>query len=249
MTQSWKRIAMLVLGTAGLSLTACASSAPRELRQARIAYKAAADGGAAERAPTELSVAGAALAEAEGSYEHNGDSRTTREKAYRAHLEADHARQVADLRMVLMEGRPTMRTQAESGRAAWLRAIREFATVREGDRAMTISLTSGVFFETNSAVLNERAKNKLEYVANILKESGDDIVIAGHADAMGTKEYNDQLSLERAKSVKAALVGYGVPSDNIVTFGRGERDAVATNLTASGRAKNRRVEIWLGDLK
>jgi len=250
---------MLVLGTAGLSLAACASTAPRELRQARIAYSAASEGGAATNAPDELAVAGAALAEAEGSYEHNGDSRTTREKAYRAHLEADHARQVADLRMVVMEGNNGMRTgwadrntrfQAEAGRAAWLRAIREFSTVSEGERLMTISLTSGVFFDTNSAVVKETAKSKLEYIANILKDHGDDeIVIAGHADAMGPEQYNDELSLQRAKAVKAVLVGYGVGEQRIVTFGRGERGAVATNATEAGRAKNRRVEIWLGDLK
>lgn len=259
MTQSWKRFATVLLGITGLSFAACASSAPRELRQARIAYKAAAEGEAATHAPDELAVAGAALAEAEGSYEHNGDGRTTREKAYRAHLEADHARQVADLRMVMMEGRVAPRTgwaerdlrfQAEAGRAAWLKAIREFATIKEGDRLMTISLTSGVFFNTNSATVSEKGKAKLEYIANILKENRDDeIVIAGHADAMGTAEYNDELSLERAKSVKAVLVSYGVGSDRVVTFGRGERGAVASNQTEAGRAKNRRVEIWLGDLK
>ncbi len=69
------------------------------------------------------------------------------------------------------------------------------------------------------------------------------IIVKGHADAIGTDEYNAKLSKERAESVRAYLVAKGVPAEKIITRGFGEDVPEATNTTEEGRAENRRVEF------
>lgn len=67
--------------------------------------------------------------------------------------------------------------------------------------------------------------------------------INGYTDNIGTAVANRELSLKRANRVRDFLVDSGVARSRIKTFGRGEADFVASNQTAAGRAKNRRVEI------
>tara|TARA_R110001592_G_scaffold325782_4_gene606249 strand:- start:150214 stop:153048 length:2835 start_codon:yes stop_codon:yes gene_type:complete len=69
------------------------------------------------------------------------------------------------------------------------------------------------------------------------------LMISGHTDNMGTIAYNDKLSLNRAIMVKDMLIGRGVNGDKLFTEGIGELSPIATNATAEGRAKNRRVEF------
>jgi OOP family OmpA-OmpF porin len=71
-----------------------------------------------------------------------------------------------------------------------------------------------------------------------------EVVIAiGHTDSIGSDAYNQKLSVRRAESVKAYLVSKGVEPNRIYTEGKGEKQPVASNKTADGRQKNRRVEI------
>ena len=83
----------------------------------------------------------------------------------------------------------------------------------------------------------------LDNIATILKENamGNKIKIIGHTDAIGTDAYNQALSLDRALTVKNYLVNKGVPASDITVAGMGEKQPVATNSTADGRARNRRV--------
>ena len=67
--------------------------------------------------------------------------------------------------------------------------------------------------------------------------------IVGHADAIGSDEYNMRLSERRAWSVGEQLARYGVRFDRIITSGMGEWEPVASNASDWGRAQNRRVEI------
>ena len=68
---------------------------------------------------------------------------------------------------------------------------------------------------------------------------------AGHTDNTGSAAINNPLSVERAQSVRDYLVTRGVAAARVETAGRGEREPVASNATEAGRAKNRRVEIFL----
>jgi OOP family OmpA-OmpF porin len=71
------------------------------------------------------------------------------------------------------------------------------------------------------------------------------LVVAGHTDNVGNKDFNMKLSLERANAVRTKLMQYGVPSERIVTEGYGDTMPIAPNTTPEGRALNRRVELKL----
>ena len=69
------------------------------------------------------------------------------------------------------------------------------------------------------------------------------IIAVGHTDSVGGDEYNQKLSIRRSEAVKAYLVSKGIETNRVYTEGKGEKQPVADNKTAEGRAKNRRVEI------
>ena len=69
------------------------------------------------------------------------------------------------------------------------------------------------------------------------------VIATGHTDSIGTDAYNQKLSERRAAAVKDYLVSKGIPASKITTIGKGESQPVATNKTAEGRQKNRRVDI------
>ena len=88
------------------------------------------------------------------------------------------------------------------------------------------------------------AAPKLDDLVAKLKGTALEVIIAiGHTDSIGSKEYNQKLSVRRAEAVKAHLVSKGIEPNRIYTEGKGLTQPIADNRTAAGRAKNRRVEI------
>lgn len=73
------------------------------------------------------------------------------------------------------------------------------------------------------------------------------VVVVGHTDAVGTDAANMVLAHKRAEHVRDWLVAHGVPAENIRLVSKGESNPVASNTTPSGRAQNRRVEVYAGD--
>lgn len=105
-------------------------------------------------------------------------------------------------------------------------------------------ILEGVNFEFNSAVLTKESTKILDEVAASLVAWPDvNIEVGGHTDTVGTHEYNMGLSDRRAASVKAYLAGKGVAESRMTSKGYGPDEPVASNDTAEGRAKNRRVEL------
>ena len=107
-----------------------------------------------------------------------------------------------------------------------------------------ILFTLDILFETNSARLTANDKQLIDNALPSIKSStGATLEVTGHTDSRGTSEYNQGLSERRAASVKDYLVSKGIASSRIETYGWGESRPVASNETANGRSKNRRVEI------
>jgi len=102
----------------------------------------------------------------------------------------------------------------------------------------------GVNFETNSATLTPASHAILDRVAQSLKDSPDvKVEIGGHTDSLGSAPHNMKLSAARAESVKKYLVSRGVDASRLVAKGYGKDRPIADNKTATGRARNRRVEL------
>jgi len=111
--------------------------------------------------------------------------------------------------------------------------------------SLLINLDSEVLFDVNKydVRVHPEAEEVLKNLAIVLKEMDvKNFEIDGHTDSDGSDEYNQVLSEKRANSVKNFLVSQGVTAE-ITTKGYGESKPVASNDTAEGKQKNRRVEI------
>jgi len=107
-----------------------------------------------------------------------------------------------------------------------------------------VSFAADAFFDFDKAVLKPDGKAKLDDLTSKLGTINLEVIIAvGHTDSVGTDAYNDKLSLRRSEAVKAYLLSKGVDANRVYTEGKGEKQPVADNNTAAGRAQNRRVEI------
>lgn len=99
-------------------------------------------------------------------------------------------------------------------------------------------------FEFDKYNIKPKYYSTLDRVARVIKNNpGLKIVIQGHADIIGSKQYNQELSLQRAKSVRSYLVNQGVSADRLDVKGFGYSRPRASSQTEKGRAKNRRVEF------
>ncbi|GEM_PF-2568937 len=108
----------------------------------------------------------------------------------------------------------------------------------------TIVLRTGAF-QSDSDSLDKPMVQSLHTLGEYLVQRPDmKIVVQGHSDSTGRPEYNDDLSLRRAKKVREFLItNYSIRGENILVKGMGSTVPIADNTEAEGRAKNRRVEI------
>jgi OOP family OmpA-OmpF porin len=110
--------------------------------------------------------------------------------------------------------------------------------------ATKVTYAADAFFDFDKSVLKPDGKAKLDDLVSKVKGINLEVIIAvGHTDSVGTDAYNQRLSVRRAEAVKAYLVSKGIEKNRVYTEGKGEKQPVADNKTAEGRAKNRRVEI------
>jgi outer membrane protein OmpA-like peptidoglycan-associated protein len=141
------------------------------------------------------------------------------------------------------------REEAERARA---RAEELAARVNELEAQQTergLVLTLGdVLFDFDRAELQPGGQRAVGELARFLTEYPErNVLIEGFTDNIGSQEYNENLSLRRANSVRRALVDRGISSDRIEIIGYGMRYPVATNQNESGRQQNRRVEVIISD--
>jgi OOP family OmpA-OmpF porin len=110
--------------------------------------------------------------------------------------------------------------------------------------ATKVTYAADAFFDFDKSVLKPEGRAKLDDLVGKIKGINLEVIIAvGHTDSVGSDAYNQRLSVRRSEAVKAYLVTKGIERNRVYTEGKGEKQPVADNKTAEGRAKNRRVEI------
>lgn len=118
------------------------------------------------------------------------------------------------------------------------------AKVERVGEGILITFDSGLMFDVNSYQLKNATQQNLNELAETLNKYNDtEILVQGHTDSTGEEDYNMELSNSRANSVSNHLKVNGVLSERLVIMGLGETEPIADNSSASGRQKNRRVEI------
>ena len=255
---------------ASLALGACASAPEKidSLEEARSSYaRAAADPAVARHAPKELDAAKAALEKAEALHaeeESRSDidfqaalasKRVRTAETIARGREAD--RRIEDAKLDRQRAQLELR---ESGlnrsKAEIEQARREAEELRQQlvdmqaertERGMVMTL-GDVLFEVNEAELAPGARGTVDQIAAFLNKYPErTAIVEGHTDSMGDDGYNMDLSRERARSVRAALMARGVDGSRVSTEGYGETVPVASNTSSAGRQQNRRVEVIFPD--
>jgi OOP family OmpA-OmpF porin len=107
-----------------------------------------------------------------------------------------------------------------------------------------VVIQADALFDFDKSVLRPDGRKSIDDAMGKLRGVDLEMVIAtGHTDSVGSDAYNQRLSERRAAAVKEYLASKGIASSKITTIGKGESQPVATNKTAEGRQKNRRVDI------
>lgn len=117
------------------------------------------------------------------------------------------------------------------------------ATVERVGEGINVTFPSGLLFDFDSDVLRGSAASNLDELSRNLSQYGDsNLLIAGHTDATGSSEYNQDLSERRANAAARYMKSKGL-NRYIAVAGLGEREPISSNTTEAGRQRNRRVEI------
>jgi outer membrane protein OmpA-like peptidoglycan-associated protein len=139
------------------------------------------------------------------------------------------------------------RQQAEADRAAIRERLKQQLSqvleTQETARGLIVNI-SDVLFDFSKYTLKAEAREKMAKVSGILLAyPGLKIQLEGHTDSVGSDDYNQKLSEQRADTVRQYLIDQGVPTESLTAIGLGKADPVASNDSAAGRQKNRRVDM------
>lgn len=116
------------------------------------------------------------------------------------------------------------------------------------DNRLKLEIPSDVSFDTGRYDIKPNMRPVLDRLATSLNQhTVTTVSIVGHTDSTGSDAVNNPLSVNRAAATRDYLVARGVASNRLSIDGRGPREPVADNNTASGRAMNRRVEIFVAE--
>ncbi|MCU1223420.1 MAG: OmpA/MotB domain protein [Edaphobacter sp.] len=168
-----------------------------------------------------------------------------RAKAAQAQADADRARaeaETAEARARAAEANKSAEN-ANAVRERLRSQLNSVLATSESARGLIVNM-SDVLFDTGKYSLKSGTQISLAKVAGILQAyPGLKLQVEGYTDSVGSDEFNQKLSENRADGVKNFLIGQGVQQDNITSTGYGKAKPVADNSTASGRAQNRRVQL------
>jgi outer membrane protein OmpA-like peptidoglycan-associated protein len=135
------------------------------------------------------------------------------------------------------------RKLAQALRAQLLDQLNAVLATRDTPRGLVVTM-AGVLFATGKYNLRPDAQMRLARLAGIVtSHPGLNLQVEGYTDNVGSDEFNQKLSEQRAEAVRDFLITQGVDQQTITAKGFGEANLVADNSTAEGRQQNRRVEI------
>jgi outer membrane protein OmpA-like peptidoglycan-associated protein len=201
---------------------AVSASEEERIAEERAAAAARATEAQARAADAEASATAASATAAEEA--------TRRAEAERLAAQSDQAR---------------LRAEAEKQtlRAKLLRQLNLILETRDSARGLIVSM-GDVLFDLEKYTLRPQAREKLAKLSGVLLgNAGLTLAVEGHTDSTGSDEYNQKLSENRAGTVRDYLIEQGVSAESITARGFGRTRPVASNASAEGRQKNRRVEI------
>jgi OOP family OmpA-OmpF porin len=118
-------------------------------------------------------------------------------------------------------------------------------TITEEDRRIVNEAFHDLEFDFGKTTIRAKSYTTLDKVATLLVNKNFSLKLAGHTDNVGSESANMKLSKDRAEALKAYLVSKGANPSRIEATGYGETQPIASNKTAAGRQKNRRVEFTL----
>lgn len=205
--------------------------------------KAAAQQAAEQQAQAEQKAqqAAAERAQAEAASQ-EAQARAQQAAAARAQAEAQAAEAQRQTQMAQQQAQAASQ-QAEQMRERLRQQLNQVLETRETARGLIVNM-SDVLFDFNKYTLKPDAREKLAKVSGILLAYPDlKMQVEGYTDNIGSEEYNQKLSEERASTVKDYLISQGVQLNNITAQGYGKSHPIADNSTSAGRAQNRRVEL------
>ncbi len=218
--------------------------------RARLEAQLAAERAAREKAEAEAASAAALIqqqaAQAEAEKAHLAAEQAAREKTealaqqQAAQADAERARKQAE-----DAERARQQAEAEKGelRKRLLDQFNSVLQTRDSARGLIVNM-SDVLFDTGKYTLKPGAREKLAKISGIvLAHPGLNLQVEGHTDSVGSAEFNQSLSEQRASAVRDFLLQQGLPESSVTSRGFGKTQPVASNDTAEGRAKNRRVEL------
>ena len=161
------------------------------------------------------------------------EAERARQQAQQAQLQAQQAEQA----------RAAAEQDREATRARLLNQLNQVLQTRDTAEGLIVNMPD-VLFDFNKSTLKPAARERLAKVAGIVQAYPDlRLKIEGFTDSIGTEQYNQKLSEERAATVRDYLTSQGVNLNNVTAQGLGESNPVASNSTAEGRQQNRRVEM------
>ena len=122
------------------------------------------------------------------------------------------------------------------------------SVVQTADNRLKIQIPSDISFDTGKAAIKPELQPVLDRFAQTLVENPvTNVHIIGHTDSTGSDAVNNPLSVRRAISARDYLAARGVTPARVSVDGRGSREPVADNNTDTGRARNRRIEIFVAE--
>jgi outer membrane protein OmpA-like peptidoglycan-associated protein len=233
---------------------ALAKQQAADAEKAKLEAQLAQEQAAREKAEAEAARAAAVLQQQEAE---KAAALAAQQKAAAEAAAAQSAQQAAQAQELAAQQKAAAEADAARARQAAAQAENEKAELRKQLMAQLNSILqthdtvrglivnmSDVLFDTGSYTLKPGAREKLAKISGILLAyPGLKVQVEGHTDSVGSDDFNQRLSEQRAESVRQYLVDQQVPAAAVTAFGFGKTRPVASNDTAEGRQANRRVEL------